>query len=234
MEVVYSRISDHHKSLFSSNFANKVGFKTAGSVIPAQTLQQCKVEKKVKSCFYSQTFPSLFHSSKQFSVSPFSYLNIIYQNQTHSQTPQNMQGNESWIKLLSFQPEPGKWLEIFKTYWKLFGSPEFQFSNVRGWPVDIHTNLQMKSKYWINAFKAKNFLPYKWSSHITHAFKAEIIIVAHLPSSPWSVPLLQKCSLPIPNPVMCSSSILCSSSLLMLARCMLWYLQNCSALNQLA
>ena len=29
-----------------------------------------------------------------------------------------------------------------KTYWKLFGSPEFQFSKVSGLPVDIQKNLQ--------------------------------------------------------------------------------------------
>ena len=28
------------------------------------------------------------------------------------------------------------------TYWKLFGSPEFQFSKVSGLPVDIQKNLQ--------------------------------------------------------------------------------------------
>ena len=28
------------------------------------------------------------------------------------------------------------------TYWKLFGSPEFQFSKVSGFPVDIQKNLQ--------------------------------------------------------------------------------------------
>ena len=28
-----------------------------------------------------------------------------------------------------------------KTYWKLFGSPEFQFSKVSGFPVDIQKNL---------------------------------------------------------------------------------------------
>jgi len=51
MEVVYSRISDHHKSLFSSNFANKVGFKTAGSVIPAQTLSVSVPQFQAVLCF---------------------------------------------------------------------------------------------------------------------------------------------------------------------------------------
>lgn len=53
------------------------------------------------------------------------------------------------------------------TYSKLFGSPAFQFSQLRGFPVDIHTNF---------------------------------------PSSPWSVPLVQKCSCPKPILSMCFSS----------------------------
>jgi len=102
--------------------------------------------------FHFNPFPSLFHSSRQFSPSPLSYL-------------------------------------------KLFGSPEFQFSKVSGLPVDIQ----------------KNF-----------------------PSSAMSVPLLQKCSFPIPKLVICSSKFFCSMSELILARCIPWNLQYCSALNQLA
>ena len=52
-----------------------------------------------------------------------------------------------------------KKIYIYISYWKLFGSPAFQFVYVIGLPVPIQKNL---------------------------------------PSSPWSVPDVQKCSWPIP------------------------------------
>ena len=42
-----------------------------------------------------------------------------------------------------------------KTHWKLFGSPEFQFSKVSGLPVDIQKNLQLRMKMRKMQFKKK-------------------------------------------------------------------------------
>ena len=73
------------------------------SHICSQTSQTKKVSKEQGVSFHLRPFPSLFHSSRQCSCSPFSY-------------------------------------------WKLFGSPAFQFSYVIGFPVDIQKNLKGEKK----------------------------------------------------------------------------------------
>ena len=80
-----------------------------------QTSQTKKVSKEQGVSFHLSPFPSLFHSSRQCSCSPFSY-------------------------------------------WKLFGSPAFQFSYVIGFPVDIQKNLKGKRTVNLCNFSNTNFI----------------------------------------------------------------------------
>lgn len=61
-----------------------------------------------------------------------------------------------------------------------------------------------------------------------------LAIQKKVPSSPWSVPEVQKCSCPKPKSLMCFSSLSLSSCELILARCIPWYLQYCEARYQFA
>ena len=72
----------------------------------------------------------------------------------------------------------------------MLGSPAFQFSYVIGLPVDIQKNLE-EYNYGNRVRLGRNL-----------AVKRVFLIKTkktYLLSSPWSVPLVQKCSWPIPG-----------------------------------
>ena len=125
--------------------------------------KQTKLFQTVET-FPAHTLPSLFHSSRQCSRSPPSYLQtrVFNFNQTkHILSIEILNCRCSAVDIRVLIPRNCRSLQSLRrqvhsySYSQLFGSPAFQFSQPRGFPEDIHTNC---------------------------------------PSSPWSVPLVQKCS----------------------------------------
>ena len=113
-------------------------------------------------------------------------------------------------------------------YLKLFGSPAFQFSYVTGFPDDIQKNLEKIQGYKdlqirdhaagetdlvkklrnIISRQRKLFCQDKddlKNIYLGHRYRMTLYASpppphgTYLPSSAWSVPLVQKCSWPIPK-----------------------------------